>query len=95
MNLFDMSVALAGGMIVGALYLLLLRLTIEFLWSRRQPWIAAVLSFWARLGMAAAGFYFLMAGRLENLAAGLAGFLLIRQAVLHYTRRKEVSPPIR
>lgn len=95
MSLFDMTVALVGGMMLGALYFSLLWLTIEFLQSKRNPWITAVLSFWTRLGMAAAGFYFLMAGRLENLAACLVGLLLMRQAFLYFTRRKEASAPIR
>jgi F1F0 ATPase subunit 2 len=95
MSLPEMSVALLGGMLLGALYFFLLWLTIEFLQSRRQPWLAAVLSFWTRLGTAAAGFYFLAAGRLENLAACLAGFMLVRLAAIHFARRKGISSPVR
>lgn len=95
MSLFNISVALIGGMMLAAVYLLLLWLTIDFLKFKRHPWLAAVLSFWLRLLVVAAGFYFLMAGRLENLAGCLAGFLLVRQLVIHFAKRKEITSPVR
>jgi F1F0 ATPase subunit 2 len=95
MNLLHISAAFLGGMILGAVHFFLLWWTVRLFQSARRPWLLAVLSFWARLGIAAAGFYFLMGGRLENLAAGLAGFLVIRQLSIRLNQRREAASPIR
>jgi F1F0 ATPase subunit 2 len=95
LNLFHLSVALFEGLLLGAGYFLSLWLTTQRLQSARHPWLLAILSFWARIGMAVTGLYFIMAGRPENLAAALAGFLLIRMLATRLVRRGEVSLPIR
>ncbi len=95
MSVLPISAAFLGGVFLGAVYFFMLWWTVRLFASARRPWLPAVLSFWGRLGIAAAGFYILMAGRLENLAACLAGFLIIRQLSIRFNQRRGAASPIR
>lgn len=85
-----LGLALSAGAGLGLFYFGGLWLTLRWLATSRRPELLVLSSFVARTVITVAGFYFVMDGRWERLAAGLAGFLLMRTLLI---QRWKPQPP--
>jgi F1F0 ATPase subunit 2 len=70
------------GMAIGALYFTGLWFTVRNLPDSGRPVALVFWSFMARASIAVTGFYVVMNGRWEQLAAALLGFLLVREILI-------------
>lgn len=94
MNWMAIIVALLGGALLGLFYFGGLWITVRSLTDSRHPGLLTMGSFLARMFITLAGFYVLMGGQVENLLAGLLGFLLARQALFKLVRDGKTGPAL-
>lgn len=78
-----LAFSLACGMALGAIYFGGLWLTLQRLTTTGRPAVLALGSFLVRSGACIFGFYILSGNGLEGLACGLAGFVLVKVALIH------------
>ena len=78
MNIAWIIVSLVTGTVLGMFYFGGLWITVRRLTVARQPALLTLVSFVLRATVVLLGFYFVLGGRWERLAACLAGFLLAR-----------------
>ncbi|MGV8078458.1 MAG: ATP synthase subunit I [Syntrophales bacterium] len=83
---------IAGGLI-GFVYFAGLWQTVKRLPAARHPWRLFAVSYAARLAAALGGFYLLMDGAWERLAAAVVGFLMVRTLMVRGLGPKETLPP--
>jgi len=88
-NLYMLLPVFAGGLGLGAFYFLGLWWTVRRLPDVRMPALWTFVSFLVRSATALAGFYVLMQGRWEYLLICVAGFTLMRLALV---RRLKPAP---
>lgn len=84
-------VALAIGAVLGAFYFGGLWITVRRVAAAPQPEFLLFASYLLRVGVVLLGFYLVMDGRWERLAACIAGFLLARTLVVRRLRDVEQS----
>jgi F1F0 ATPase subunit 2 len=87
------AVSLIGGICLGVFYFGSLWLTVRRLITSRQPFLAALLSFYVRLAVLIAGCYVLMDDLWERLLITMAGFLMVRIAALRLARPTQTRVP--
>ncbi|MFB3926487.1 MAG: ATP synthase subunit I [Syntrophales bacterium] len=75
-----------AGMALGTLYFSGLWYTVRRLPDSKNPLLSLSLSFLARVSMVLSGFYFVMGGRGDWLAAALFGFLIAREIFMRQFR---------
>ena len=75
--------SLSAGTVLGILYFRGLWKTVLRLPDFRNPARSVSLSFAARAILVVTGFFLIMQGRTDRLAAALAGFLIARQILIH------------
>ena len=83
----SLIVALAGGMLLGAIYLAVLWLSVHRLTRVRRPGLLMVAGYVLRMLLLIAGFYLLGGGQWQSFVAALAGFILVRTLVLRLLGR--------
>ena len=81
-----MVLAFTGGLMLGALFFGGLWLTVKKAVSARIPALWIFGSFFLRIGITLAGFYFISSGNWKRLVICLAGFIAARFLVIHFTR---------
>ena len=87
MNEFlSLAVALAAGVLLGAIFFGGLWLTVRIGVSSKQPALWFFGSLLLRISLALAGFYFVSGGHWERLLLCLLGFVMARQVVTWLTR---------
>ena len=87
MNEFlSLAVALAAGVLLGAIFFGGLWLTVRIGVSSKQPALWFFGSLLLRMSLALAGFYFVSGGHWERLLLCLLGFVMARQVVTWLTR---------
>lgn len=89
MNPVWFIVAFAVGAALGTLYFGGLWITVRRLASSPQPAFLMFVSYLLRVGVVLTGFYLVMDGRWEPLAASMVGFLLARSLVVRSLRAAE------
>ena len=77
-----LALSLGAGVVLGIFYFGGLWLTVRKLPQARQPVLLSLSSFFARLAVVLAGFYFVMSGRWERVLVCLLGFLCVRFAAV-------------
>lgn len=77
-NTWQLLFALGMGAVLGLLYFGGLLATVASLPQARNPALLFVISYVARMGVAVAGFYFVMGDRWERAVACLLGFVIVR-----------------
>lgn len=82
-------VALAGGMLLAAIYLAVLWLTVRRLAHVRRPGLLMVASYMLRMLLLIAGLYLLGDSQWQSFVAALAGFILVRTLVLRLLGRND------
>jgi F1F0 ATPase subunit 2 len=82
-ELLILAFSLACGVALGIIYFGGLWLTLQRLASTDRPAILALGSFLVRSGVCIFGFYLISGNGLEGLACGLAGFILVKVALIH------------
>lgn len=90
-TLYQILIPFAAGVLIGFLYFFGLWQTVQRLSASPRPWRLLAISYLLRLIFALGGFYLLMDGAWERLAAAVAGFIIVR-VVLTRTLGK-TSPP--
>lgn len=88
-----LSAAFLAGMALGLFYFEALWLTVRRLSSHPRPSLLMFESLLVRLAVAMAGFYVVMDGRWERLAACLAGFFIMRALVSRRVNRGADGSP--
>ncbi len=83
MDALHLLASLSAGTVLGILYFRGLWQTVVRLPDLRRPAWFVTWSFVARVGIVMTGFFFIMQGHLDRLAAALAGFLIARQILVH------------
>ncbi|HVX64299.1 MAG TPA: ATP synthase subunit I [Pirellulales bacterium] len=91
-ELAPLLLAAAAGLGLGLFYFGGLWLTVRWLPKVRSPAALIVASLIARTGVTLLGFYLVMAGHWERMAACLIGFVVIRYASVAWFR-PESAPP--
>jgi F1F0 ATPase subunit 2 len=81
-DLLGLTLPLGAGIILGMFYFWGLWLTVQKLPRARRPMLLSLSSFFVRLAVVLAGFYFVMSGRWERLLVCLVGFLCVRFAAV-------------
>lgn len=82
----ELVLSMFGGMILGTIYLGGLYLTVRRLRESAQPALLMVGSFGLRIAILLGGFYFIMDGRWERLVAAVAGFMIVRTAIIRMAK---------
>ncbi|MEN6473066.1 MAG: ATP synthase subunit I [Syntrophaceae bacterium] len=82
-----LSAAFLAGMALGLFYFEALWLTVKRLSSHPRPHLLLFESLSVRLAVVLTGFYFVMAGSWERLAACLAGFFIMRALTSRRVKR--------
>lgn len=83
-NIIILVLACGAGLILGALYFTALWRTVKKLPESVHPFRLMIGSFVLRMAIVLPGFYLVMSGHWERLAAALVGFILARLVI---TRR--------
>lgn len=94
MNLSDLIIPFAAGLLLSGVYFAALWLTVRRLPQTRSPLLTLGVSFLLRMAILLGGFYYLMQGRWERLVACLAGFFIVRTVCVLQSRvslRKSTS----
>jgi F1F0 ATPase subunit 2 len=81
--------ALAGGMLLGAIYLAVLWLSVRGLAHVRLPGLLMVASYMLRMLLLIGGLYLLGDGQWQSYVTALAGFILVRTLVLRRLGRSD------
>lgn len=81
-ELLRLTLPLGAGVVLGIFYFGGLWLTVRKLPTARRPALLSLSSFFARLAVVLAGFYFVMSGRWERVLVCLVGFLCVRFAAV-------------
>jgi F1F0 ATPase subunit 2 len=76
--------AFAAGLVLGAFYFVALWRTVKRLPDTPSPLRLMLASFALRMAVVLPGFYFVMGGQWERLAAALMGFILMRMILTHH-----------
>jgi F1F0 ATPase subunit 2 len=79
---FSLILALLAGLCLGALYFWGLWFTVRRLSETVKPFRLMFVSYILRIGLILTGFYLVMGGRWERLAAAMVGFLIIREILM-------------
>lgn len=74
--------SLAAGAVLGVFYLGGLWLTLRRLPGAKNPGLLMLFSFFGRTAVVTAGLYLMAEGGLDRLAAGVAGFLIVRAVMV-------------
>ena len=90
----SLIVALAGGMLLGAIYLAVLWLSVRGLVQVRHPGLLMVASYMLRMLLLIGGLYLLGDGQWQSFVAALAGFILVRTLILRLLGRNVVRTTI-
>ncbi len=77
-TLYELLIPLVAGGLIGFLYFSGLWQTVRRLPDAPRPWRLLAVSYLQRLVLALGGFYLLMDGAWERLAAAVTGFIIIR-----------------
>ena len=85
----SLIVALAGGMLLGAIYLAVLWLSVRRLARVRHPGLLMVAGYILRMLLLIGGLYLLGDGQWQSFVAALAGFILVRTLVLRLLGRND------
>jgi len=78
--------ALVAGLGLGLIFFGGLWLTVRQLADTRHPWLLFAMSFVVRLALVVAGMYLVMDNSWQRMLACLAGFIIMRQAMLSRLR---------
>ena len=81
-----MVLAFISGLALGALFFGGLWLTVKKAVTAKVPALWILSSFFIRIGITVAGFYFISSGNLKRLLICLAGFIVARFLVIHLTK---------
>lgn len=82
-DLSSIAVSIIAGCLLGLLYFGGLWLTVRKIHEVAQPGLLILASFVVRMAAVLSGFYFVMSGDATRLIACLAGFLVVRQVMVH------------
>ncbi len=88
-----LTLPLLAGSLLGLLYFAGLWQTLQRLPGARHPWRLLLVSYAGRLAFALGGFYLLMDGAWERLAAAVIGFLAIRTLMIRSLGPKDNLSP--
>jgi F1F0 ATPase subunit 2 len=83
-TLIVLMMAFAVGSALGAFYFIALWRTVLRLPSTTSPVRLMLGSIILRMAVVMAGFYFVMGGHWERLAAAMLGFIVMRKIITHY-----------
>ncbi len=83
-----LALALAGGLVIGAVYFAGLWWTVQRLPHARRPWLLVLGSSFVRTVLAVALLWLLSGGQWQRLVAGLLGFVLARLVVTRVLGRR-------
>ena len=82
----SMILAFIAGIALGILFFGVLWLTVKKSVTAKTPWLWVLGSFLLRVGITLLGFYFVSGGKWQRLLICLAGFIIARFLVIHFTR---------
>lgn len=83
-DLLYLVLAFAGGIGLGIFYFGGLWMTVQRLPTARRPVFMSLSSFFGRLALVLAGFYFIMGAHWERLVVCLLGFLCVRFVLVRW-----------
>jgi F1F0 ATPase subunit 2 len=92
-SVWMLVVPLTAGALLGLFYFAGLWQTLERLPGARHPWRLLLISYAGRLILALGGFYLLMNGAWERLAAAVIGFLAVRTIMIRRLGPQDALPP--
>ncbi len=90
--LLEVTLSLLAGGMIGLMYFSGLWRTVQRLTVSARPYRLVAVSFVGRLILALGGFYLLMDGSWERLAAALGGFILVRAIMVKVLGRVPALP---
>ena len=91
---YQILIPLVAGGLIGVLYFSGLWQTVRRLPDAPRPWRLLAVSYLQRLVLALGGFYLLMDGAWERLAAAVAGFIVVRVVMTKFLG-KITSPAVK
>ena len=86
MNATELLLPFAGGLVLSGAYFAVLWLTVRRLPQAPRPLLTLGISFLLRVSILIGGFYLLIQGRWERLAACMAGFFIARTVCVVRTK---------
>jgi F1F0 ATPase subunit 2 len=84
-----MILAFLGGLLLGTLFFGGLWFTVRKLVTSKIPALLFLGSFILRVGITLTGFYYISSGSWQRLLICVAGFIIARFAVIHFTKLSE------
>jgi F1F0 ATPase subunit 2 len=81
-----MVLAFTGGLALGTLFFGGLWITVKKTVVSKTPALLVISSFFFRVSITLAGFYFIGQGNWEKLVSCMVGFIVARFIVIHYTK---------
>lgn len=92
-SLTPLLIPLLAGSLLGLVYFAGLWQTVKRLPGARHPWRLFAVSYASRMVAVLGGFYLLMDGAWERLAAAVVGFLVVRTLMVRGLGPKDTLPP--
>jgi len=92
-SLTPLLIPLLAGSLLGLVYFVGLWQTVKRLPGARHPWRLFAVSYASRMVAVLGGFYLLMDGVWERLAAAVVGFLVVRTLMVRGLGPKDTLPP--
>lgn len=90
-----LTVAFFAGLVLGAFYFMALWQTVRRLPSSLKPVRLMLGSLVLRAAVLAAGFYFIMGGHWERLAAAMLGFVVMRKVLTYRLGPQKAAEAVR
>jgi F1F0 ATPase subunit 2 len=89
MDAYSLVVAFGAGLALGAFFSLTLWSSIRRMVDGKTPWYVLFGNYVFRTSVVLAGFFLVMAGRWERMAAALTGFVIMRALMGRFLGREE------